>query len=67
MISIIVPVYQSKKTLPELYNRLIDQLNKNEEDFEIIFVDDHSDDGSWEVIKAKELWKKMLRYYFFTT
>ena len=47
--SIVVPVYNSKPTLPELYNRIqavFDDVMKRE--FELILVDDASKDGSFE-------------------
>jgi glycosyltransferase involved in cell wall biosynthesis len=49
--SIIVPVYNSEKTLDSLYKRISATMEKNKSKFEIIFVDDGSVDGSWEIIK----------------
>lgn len=50
-ISIIIPVYRSAKTLPELHQRLVDVLSQIEQKFEIIFVEDCGGDESWRVIK----------------
>lgn len=49
-ISVIVPVYESAKTLPDLTERLIVTISKISDAFEIIFVDDGSKDDSWSVI-----------------
>lgn len=48
MISVIVPVYNEKENIEALYKKLIKVLKKEDE---IIFVDDGSTDGSYEVIK----------------
>ena len=50
-VSIIVPVYRGAATLPELYRRLNSVLETNETPFEILLVDDGSQDNSWEVIR----------------
>ncbi len=51
-ISIVVPVFNEEENLEYLYDKLKDSLSKNEIDnYEIIFVDDGSDDGSWSIIK----------------
>jgi glycosyltransferase involved in cell wall biosynthesis len=51
-ISVVVPVYNSEKTLNELNGRLRvvlgEQLKKT---FEVIFVDDHSTDNSWAILE----------------
>ncbi len=49
--SIVVPVYNSEKTLPELCIRIEATLQKMHATFEIILVNDNSSDGSWSVIK----------------
>ena len=46
MLSIIVPFYNEKESLPVLINRLIDTLEKNNEKWEIILVDDGSEERS---------------------
>lgn len=50
MISILVPVYNEEKSLNELYSRVVDSLGKN--DFEIIFINDGSSDGSGKIIET---------------
>ncbi len=54
--SIIVPVYNSENSLEELFQRLEKVLNQISSKYEIIFVDDHSHDQSWE--KLTELKEK---------
>ena len=53
-ISVIVPVYNSEKTLEALHKRLNSILTKLTGKFEIIFVNDGSVDNSWEEIKILE-------------
>lgn len=49
--SVIVPVYNSKDTLEELYNQLVYFFTLKVISFEVIFIDDCSNDGSWDVIE----------------
>ena len=49
-ISIVIPVYECKTTLSELYIRLKQTISGLTEDFEIIMVNDASPDGAWETI-----------------
>jgi|MDSW01.2.fsa_nt_gb glycosyltransferase involved in cell wall biosynthesis len=48
-ISIIIPVYNAENTIDELYKRIVDSLG--ERSFQIIFIDDCSEDQSWDKIK----------------
>lgn len=52
MISIVVPVYNERETLPELYRRLTGQLERMPHDYEIVLVDDGSRDGSTDLIQG---------------
>jgi polyisoprenyl-phosphate glycosyltransferase len=54
--SVVIPVFNSEKTLPGLYERLTAELGRISPDYEIIFVDDCSIDRSWTVLQ--ELRKK---------
>jgi len=54
--SVVIPVFNSEKTLPDLYNRLTVQFGRISHTYEIIFVDDSSIDCSWNVLQ--ELRKK---------
>lgn len=63
-VSVVIPVYNAEKTIEELFFRLA-KLAKDYEEFEIILVDDSSDDKSWEKIielsKLPNVKSKMLR------
>ncbi len=50
-ISVISPVYQAEETIDELVKRLIINLTPLTENFEIILVDDGSQDHAWDKIK----------------
>src|SRR5262245_40675343 len=53
-ISVVIPVYNEEETLLELYRRLsavLDELCK-EARYEILFVDDGSNDRSFEILKS---------------
>ncbi len=48
--SVIVPVYNSEQTLGELYDRTAAVFASGGYSFEMVFVDDFSQDKSWEVL-----------------
>ncbi len=50
-LSVVIPVFNSDKTLHELFSRLKDVFEQIEQDFEVLFVDDFSSDRSWDVIR----------------
>jgi glycosyltransferase involved in cell wall biosynthesis len=50
-LSVVVPVYQSEASLPELVERLDKVLSGRAGEYEIILVNDDSPDGSWEAIE----------------
>ena len=49
--SVVVPVFNSEASLPELLERLMRVMNETGKPFECLFVDDGSKDGSWETLK----------------
>ena len=51
-ISVVIPVYNSEKTLPELTPRLHTALGKLSDKHEIILVNDGSRDNSWKTVQA---------------
>jgi dolichol-phosphate mannosyltransferase len=51
VISIVSPVYQGEKLVPELVRRVSKEMIQNEYKYEIILVDDGSSDNSWEAIQ----------------
>ena len=50
-ISIVIPVYNSEKSLPELFSKLNEILPAIVSEFEVILVNDGSRDKSWQVIE----------------
>ncbi len=50
-ISVVVPIYNEKENVPVLYEKIKDVMVRNNYDYEIIFVDDGSSDGTFEVMK----------------
>ncbi|AFA49014.1 glycosyltransferase family 2 protein [Acetobacterium woodii] len=51
-ISVVVPVYNSAKSIAELVERIVTTLKKEKKSFEIILVEDHSKDESLAVING---------------
>lgn len=50
-LSVVIPVYRSAKTLPELTARLLAVLDGTDLCYELVFVDDCSPDDAWEVLQ----------------
>ncbi len=50
-ISVIIPLYNERESLEELYTRLVKSLEPASSGLELIYVDDGSTDGSLEVLK----------------
>jgi polyisoprenyl-phosphate glycosyltransferase len=50
--SIVVPVFNGKDSLAELFEGIRDVMDREKESFEVVFVDDNSLDESWEVLTA---------------
>jgi len=51
MLSIVIPVFNEEESLVELHRQIDEACSSNEIDFEIIFVDDGSTDGSWQIVR----------------
>jgi polyisoprenyl-phosphate glycosyltransferase len=51
-LSVVVPVYRSEPTLPELCRRIAAALEASIDSFEILLVEDCGGDGSWAVIQS---------------
>ncbi len=60
MISIIIPFFNEKKNLPVLLDKLLLQLARIKREYEIIFVDDGSDDGGAKSIRQSDGVKVMI-------
>ncbi len=64
-VSVVVPVYNEKENVEILYRKIRDVMERNGYDYEIIFVDDGSTDGTFEVIKRlaeKDRLFKVIRF-----
>ena len=65
-ISLVIPVFNEAAILPELVARLNTVCSEFEKSYEIIFVDDGSDDGSFEALKKLKQQDPHLRLLKFT-
>jgi glycosyltransferase involved in cell wall biosynthesis len=52
MVSVVVPVYNEVENLPDLHTAIVSALEAGNLRFEIIYVDDGSRDGSFDVLRA---------------
>ncbi len=50
-ISIVVPLYNEVESLPELFTWIKRVMDENQFSFEVVFIDDGSKDGSWNVVQ----------------
>jgi glycosyltransferase involved in cell wall biosynthesis len=50
-LSIVIPLYNESESLPELSAWIEKVMQENNYSYEIVFVDDGSNDGSWQVIE----------------
>ena len=50
-ISVVVPLYNEVDSLPELHAWINRVMKENQFSYEVIFVDDGSKDGSWDVVE----------------
>ena len=51
-LSVIIPLYDEEESLRELYERIIQAAEKTVQSFEIIFIDDGSQDDSLKILQA---------------
>mgnify|MGYP006301882051 FL=1 len=52
-ISVVTPVYQSEKIIPQLVREITYAIEKLVDSFEIILVEDRSTDKSWDAIRTE--------------
>lgn len=64
-ISMFIPIYNEEKILEENINRIYHKMNELFKDFEIVIVDDNSNDNSENVIKSICQKNKKIRYIHF--
>lgn len=50
-LSVVIPVFNAEGSLRELYRQLVPELEDLTDHFEIVFVEDCSRDGSWNVVR----------------
>jgi glycosyltransferase involved in cell wall biosynthesis len=49
-LSFVIPVFNEEDSLAELYREVSDVMEETSHDFEVVFVDDGSNDSSWKVM-----------------
>jgi glycosyltransferase involved in cell wall biosynthesis len=50
-VSVVIPLFNEAESLPELHRWIQDVMKENAFQYEVIFIDDGSKDGSWEIIE----------------
>ena len=68
-VSVVIPLFNEKKNISELYSRLSPVLTSTGKNYEIIFIDDGSTDGTYEALKViqhgdNRVWVIQLRRNF---
>lgn len=51
LVSFVLPVYDEQENLRELYRQIVAVMDTREDDYELIFVDDGSKDGSYGILQ----------------
>ncbi len=51
-VTFLIPLYNEKESINELYKSIICEVNRLEIDYEILFIDDGSTDGSFGIIRS---------------
>jgi glycosyltransferase involved in cell wall biosynthesis len=64
-ISVVIPLYNEAESLPELHDWIVKVMQEHKFSYEILFVDDGSNDGSWEVIQNLARHNPMVRGFKF--
>lgn len=49
--SVIAPIFNEKESLPEFYRRVVEVMDRTEESWELVLIDDGSRDGSTDMIR----------------
>ncbi len=65
MISVVIPVFNEEESLSELYKNLIKSIKKIDINYEFIFVDDGSIDGTLDILKDMEKNDKLVKIFSF--
>ncbi|MGL5054465.1 MAG: glycosyltransferase family 2 protein [Fusobacteriaceae bacterium] len=64
-ISAVIPIYNEKENILAMLERVESAFKKEFKDYEIIFVNDGSNDGSYEILNKIKLENKNIRVYHF--
>jgi glycosyltransferase involved in cell wall biosynthesis len=59
--SVVIPIFNEEKTIPELYKRLTDVMKELKDNYEIIFIDDGSKDLSLDLIQSFSIKDKHIK------
>ncbi len=62
-LSVIIPIYNEIDNLGQLINRLVDVLESFCNRYELIFIDDHSSDGSFGFLQSASIRNSNIRIY----
>jgi glycosyltransferase involved in cell wall biosynthesis len=65
MISIVVPVYNEEESLGAFFEELVKEVEKLDEIYEVVFVDDGSIDASLDILKGLEQKHRHVRVFSF--
>ncbi len=65
MISLVIPVFNEEESIQHLYTKLVSELEKLNEVYEIVFIDDGSTDTSLDLLQQLERKDKHVRLYSF--
>jgi glycosyltransferase involved in cell wall biosynthesis len=49
--SVVLPIHNESENIISMFEEITNVFNTIEHDFEIVFIDDGSDDSSWEMIQ----------------
>lgn len=60
-ISVVVPLYNEEESLPELVSWIREVMDKHRFSYEILLIDDGSNDSSWEIVEALSLQNPAVR------
>ena len=60
-ISLVIPLLDEEESLEELHSWIVEIMESNDYSYELIFIDDGSNDNSWNIIRSLSLKNKNIR------